>query len=414
MSVSQTTVDTVSALVRRMYRDGQRIKNVGSHQHVLMEKVKVEDDWTGDGNYSWSVETGTNQAVGTSLSVVMSNIDNDKFGRFSFTSPAEIYGAAKIQGKALKMVRGKGLAVADIGKLVTKVHDNTIKTMKNRMALQIYGSGTGRIGRRASISSNTITLETLDDAKNFQEGQWLVFDDADGGGSVKAGQCQVENVNFEEGKITVDNIAAITGHADNDYIFNAANDYDACPKGLEAWFPTTAPAVGGATFLGVDRSRDTIRYAGHRYDGSGGSIREAVGRLAVNMSRLQGNMGERQGFMNPIRWEDLKNDLGAQEVRDPGGEGAFGYDAIVQSSPLGKIRWYPDPDCPADRGYILDVDTLFIKAAGKLPEVYADDGQEAVRDLATPSDAVITWYRGFWQFGCLSPERNGVVLLPTS
>ncbi len=413
MAVNATTVTTAAALVRRLYRDGQRIENIGNHQHPLKEKIKVEDDWKGDGNYSWTVETGRNQAVGASLSVVMSNIDNDKSHRFTFTTPVEMYGAAKIAGKALAMVSGKGLAVADFGRLVTRVNDNTIKTMKDRMAQQIYGSGSGSIGRRASISSDTITLHNIDDAKNFQEGQYIVFDDADGGGTVKAGQCMVENVDYDAGKITVDDITNITGPANDDYIFNAALDYDGVIKGLAAWFPFTAPAVGGSSFYGVDRSKDVIRLSGHRVDGSSATIKEAAEELAIKMSRLNGSKGERQGFLNPVQWNNLQKDLESKVERDPGGEGRFGFKFLVQSSALGDIQWYADPDCPTDRGYILDVDTLFTKSVGKLPHVYADDGQEAVRDLATPSDAIITWYRAWWALGCLDPSRNGVMQLAT-
>src|SRR5262249_5068260 len=156
-----------------------------------------------------------------------------------------------LSGEVMAACKSPG-AIADA---TTRSMDQTVLMMKDRLAAFLYSDGGGSIGRRASISTNVITLTNADDAKNFQKGQYIRASTARTGGSVKGGTpCQVVRVTYglTTSTVEVDNAANISGFADNDYLFNDG-DYDAVPRGLEGWLPASDPSSSDS-FLGVNRS----------------------------------------------------------------------------------------------------------------------------------------------------------------
>lgn len=410
MTVSPTNLAAMAHFTKRLYIDKNGVENVANHSHPLWDMIDhstYEDTWVGDGNAGWSVAWGRNQAVGADYTTVSGNVDNNKGDRFNFEERKFAYGFARFTGEAIKATRSDA---GSVEKAVKDGQNETIQTMKDRLALFLYGDGSGVIGRRSSLSSNTITLETADDAKNFQKGQWLAFSATQTGGSVKAGQCQVTRVLYGRttSTVTVDDISQISGHANDDYIYNSS-DYDAVPQGLEAWIPVDDPSSSD-DFNGVNRSSDNLRLAGHRLDGTGyGSVKEVAQDLGVLMGRLSASRGEKAGFLHPIKWGELEKDLGTKAVRDPSNKATFGYRFIEQSSTCGDIRWYPDPDCPYNRMRITEPSDIFVLSLGRVPHVMDDDGL-VLRKVAT-ADAWQTEWRFMGQFGVRRPVKHGVAEL---
>ena len=84
---------------------------------------------------------------------------------------------------------------------------------------------------------------------------------------------------------------------------------NAKPSGLAAWIPSVAPTVGD-NFYGVDRSIDSTRLAGVRYNGSAESIEEAL----VDASNLLAREGGKPeiGIMGFASFSALIKALGRQ------------------------------------------------------------------------------------------------------
>lgn len=411
MAVNQTTLAAYQHYTKRLYidRDGAT-ENSANHVHPLWQMIdhSYEDTWEGDGNAGWSVAWGRNQAVGADFTTVQGNIDNNKGDRFNFSARRFCYGFARITGEAIKATRSK---VGSIEQAVKDTMDETVQTMKDRLALFLYGNGSGVIGQRSgALSGNIMTLVNPDDAKNFQKGQWIQSSGTLTGGAVRSGQAQVLKVNYGRVTSTVEFVDAslIVGFLASDFLYNAS-DYDAVPRGLEAWIPTSDPGASDS-FLGVNRSSDNLRLAGHRLDGSGyGSLKEVAQDLGMLIGRIGAGRGQKAGFLNPIRWLDLEKDLGTKATRDPSDKATFGYDFISQQSSCGPIRWYSDPDCPTNRMYILEPKDIFDLTLGRAPHINDDDGQVLVR--VSNADAVEARWRFMGDNGVRKPVKHGVAII---
>lgn len=408
MTVAASDLTAYAHFTKRLYIDKNGSENVANHAHPLWDMVdhSTEDTWEGDGNAGWSVAWGRNQAVGASYATVVDNIDNNKGDRFNFSSRRFCYGFARYTGEVIKATRS---TVGSIEKAVKDTNAQTIQTIKDRLALWLFGDGSGVIGRRSSLNTNTITLATADDAKNFQKGQWIQFSATQTGGSIKAGQTQVVRVLYGRttSTIEVSDISLISGHANDDYIYNAS-DYDAVPRGLAAWIPSSDPT--STTFLGVDRSTDNLRLAGHRLDATGyGSVKEAAQDLATGMGRLAASRGEKAGILHPTKWGELEKQLETKATRDPSNKATFGYRYIEHTSVCGDIRWYPDPDCPYARMYITDPSDIFVLSLGRTPHVMDEDGLTLRK--VSGADTWQTEWRFMGDFGVRNPVKHGVATL---
>jgi hypothetical protein len=277
------------------------------------------------------------------------------------------------------------------------------------LAIALYGTGSGTIGRVTTGSTGTsITLTNAEDVTNFEVGQELVFSTANGGGSVKTGQVSVVGVNRDTGVLTTDAQSAIdggTGTATNDYIFNAG-DYDQKVKGLRAWLPDTAPT--STAFFGVDRTSDVTRLGGIRYDGSALPIEEALISAASRVAREGGKPDH--CFMNYSKFADLEKALGSKvQYVDLKVNAEIGFRGIVINGPRGPIKVIPDQNCPSDRAFMLEMKTWKIYSLGKAPRILDADGMKMLRD--NDADGVKVRVGYYAQLGCNLPGSNANIRL---
>lgn len=216
------------------------------------------------------------------------------------------YSLASISNEVLEA--SKGNANAFIEAATTEI-DGAIHSATRSLAIAMYGTGSGSIGQaNASVTGTSLQLKNADDVTNFEVGQELVFSTADGGGSVKSGSVAVTGINRDTGLLTTEAMTAIdggTGVAANDYVF-IQGDYDAKVKGLRAWLPNSAPT--SSPFFGVDRTADSTRLGGIRFDGSALPIEEALIGAASRAAREGGKPDH--CFMNYSKFADLEKALG--------------------------------------------------------------------------------------------------------
>jgi hypothetical protein len=259
-----------------------------------------------------------------------------------------------------------------------------LANMAKDMRVSLYGATGGAKGVVGSHSTVNFTLANIEDAIHFEVGMLLTADTVNGGGTVHAGQEAITAINRDTGVLTAaqDWSTGITGFAANDFVFEEG-DYDGKLAGLESWIPTSAP--GATTFYGVNRSRDTVRLGGVRYDGTTEPLEEACQNAAGVVQLYSGKITH--FFANPIKWAQFANSISADSanrktvVEGSTSRGAkVGYDAIMVATPVGMVPLLSDPGCP--RGYImgLDMDTWTLPYSGpELIHIVDDDGLEMRR-----------------------------------
>jgi hypothetical protein len=163
--------------------------------------------------------------------------------------------------------------------------DGAVMNLGHDLGRKLFQAGGGALGRVASgFGTPTVTLTNLRDARFFEVGMTVTGGTTDGttNGTKRSGTAQITAINRQAGTITVSGnwTASITGLTTNDYLFrdgdtDANNNGTALNiQGLAAWLPSTAP--GATLFNGVDRSVDTDRLGGIRYDGTNKTLENAI------------------------------------------------------------------------------------------------------------------------------------------
>jgi hypothetical protein len=392
-----TNASTSLGYALKKYYSKKKPEDAATRKRPFLSMIKKSDGWVGDGDFKLPLKYANPQSVSAAFSTAQGIAGTSKGVQWTITEAA-LYGVASVAGSLLLRTREDQYVKAAI-----EASDATLDEMGRRLAIQLYGTGAGAIGRRSSISSDTITLATADDAKNFQVGMQLQASGTLSGGSLRdtGDYFTVTNVDIDAGTVTVDDQSTISGFVDNDYLYPKGG-YDTGLKGLAAWFPLTAPS--STSFFGIDRTIDIARLSGSRLDSTGNTIQENALTLATKIHNIGGSCD--MMLLNPTNWTSLVKDMGAKVVRDEGGEAVGGFSAVRLETACGSVKVYSDPDCPTNRGYMLNSDTLFVKHIGGWPHLISDDNNTSLR--VYNEDSVEWRFRAIGQFCCDSPRDNGV------
>lgn len=398
--MAASTLTSVAFIYKRLYMAGQP-GDLAKRNHPLFGSLRREDGFTGVGTttFYYPIRYGNPQGISGSFANAQ-------------TGAAESRGVQPGAGRRAKFgvitMNGEALAASSNDKgaflrLVTMETDGVLEEMGDSFAFDLYQDGDGRRGRRSSISSNTVTLTVVDDARNFKVGMTVIADDTITGASPRTGNTTVTAVDEDAGTITLNNAASITSFANNDYLFRLG-DPATCMEGLSSHFPLTAPA-SGESWRGIDRSVDPRRLSGVRVDDTATSIEENAGLVAVRISQV-GKKADSL-WLNPIRFWEVCRRLNAKVEYDMGGSKAdYGFEYFMIHSPAGALRAYADPDCPTNRGYVLNRSTLFLKHLWGLPHIIDDDGRPSLREASL--DGIEARARGWVNLICTEPGSNGV------
>ena len=248
------------------------------------------------------------------------------------------------------------------------------------------------------------------DSLNFEVGMVLQLASAKSGGSVRSGTLTVSAVNrgATSSQITLSgNISAgVSAVAQNDYIYQAG-DYDSALTGLEGWLPATAP--GATAFFGQDRTADISRLAGQRYDGSSGSVIEAIIEGAALAAREGGKPDYMfTSFADFVNIEKSMNSQVQREVKQS--DSVSGYRSLEFYAPHGVVKIVPDKDCPGGLAYMLEMKTWSLMSIGSVVQLTELDGNRVLRQSG--DDGVEVRCHSYSQLGCTAPGRNAVVTLP--
>ena len=203
------------------------------------------------------------------------------------------------------------------------------------------------------------------------------------GSSPRTGTTVITSVDPDAGTIGLDT-SAITSYADNDWLFRATTTgtNSHIVEGFQSLFPLTAPS-SGESYRGVDRSVSPHLLSGTRVDDTSAPAEDNAGLCAVKI-RQEHRIPKGFGVvvLNPIKFYELTRRLNAKVTYDGGGVRAVdGFEGVDLATPAGVMRCIADPDCPQNRGFLLDLSpkSLCWKTLKPWVHIVQDDGLKSLR-----------------------------------
>lgn len=281
--------------LKSIYTD-EKIQNMVYQDNPWLAMIPKKENFNGK-NLVIPVIYGNPQGRSATFTDAKSNKTASKIKDFTITRNKD-YSLASIDSETMDASVGNSGAFMEA---VTLELDGAINSASRSLAIALYGSGSGRIGKISAINGLVLTLTQAEDITNFEVDMTLNASTADGGGTLKVASPTVTAVDRNNGLVTV---SSVTNLAVNDFLF-VEGDYDLKIKGLQAWLPAT---VTNTPFFGMDRSVDPSRLAGQKIDGSAKPVEEALIDCASRIAREGGK--PTHVFISYGKYAELEKSLG--------------------------------------------------------------------------------------------------------
>ena len=409
--MASTSIANISNILKTLWPQ-DRVFNEVYPDHPFVMRLPKATNFVGDSLYL-AVRYGDGQGRSVSFLAAQAAASAPKYARFNLTR-SKNYQVYQIDGEAIEAAR------ADEGALVRTLDDEIRGSLNNitkDLAVNLFRGRSGNIGAisaRTAANPGSITLSNIADVTSFEVGMVLVASATlTGANRATPATATITAVNRETGVLTTTTLAG-TDWAVSDFLFASGDNANASGSGNKAlgladWLPTTAP-TSGDSFLGQDRSFDAVRLAGLRMDISSDVPEEGMLRVAMELDR-QGAR-PKDFIVNHTDYQSVLNSLGTKAVTKYEGVGNIGFQTIQLNGPKGPISVYLDQDCPAGRGYCLDMRTWKFYSLGDAPRILDLDGLNMLR-LAS-SDAYEGRIGYYGNLGCTAPGFNATVTMPSS
>jgi hypothetical protein len=402
------TVTELDAVMKELYPDGVPWE-IMQAAHPLL--AMMQQDSNAYGEYivvpvHYDLSPGRSANIATLLGAD-GPIGANKTLKFNVTI-VEDYAASWLDSLTLKKMANDRGAFVEARKFET---DALIKQLGNSAGHALYRSGTGSVAQILSgstITGTTLSLANGKDAKFFGVGDQIQFSATDGGALLDSGDfATITAVNADATSAQLTFAAALTsiaGLTDTSFLIKRGDSNEKI-KGLAAWLPLTAPTAGD-NFYGADRSVRPDRTAGSRLDQPTYPVEDSILELA-DVLKEKGASGTLKAFISPRQFTKMVKRLNAKvQYDDAGGTAKYSFANVEIYTAAGVVRVYADPDCPDNRGYLLNMDTWRMKHLGEMPHIVVDDGIRALR--RSGSDSIEVRVRQYYQPVCYAPGENGV------
>ena len=330
------------------------------------------------------------------------------YGKFLIQRVSD-YATATITGETIKASENNSGALM---RAVSEEIDGALHSLQRSLAISMYRNGGGAIGVIGSLSSsgaltdNVITLATVTDVTNFENNMTLQFAATDGTSGTApsvSNTATIVGIDRINGILTTDvNVTTVNG-AVGRWIF-AEGDFGKKITGLDGWVPATAPTSASPTFFGLDRSVDSTRLGGVRYDGQGGPIEETLIDAISLVSREGGTVD--YVFMNNLDRANLIKALGSKVFynRVESNVAGISFKVIEIEGDKGTIKVISDQNCPKGVAYGLQLDTWLLNSLGEAPQILDLDGNKMLRESSHDAYTIRMGYYG--QVSCDAPGYN--------
>lgn len=392
----------MNAALKELY-DGQSVENLVYKTNPFLAMVKKNKDF--GGKYKpIPIITGASQGRSSLFATAQANQTAVEMESFLLTR-AKDYSIATIDNETLMASATDKMAFLEGSKVLI---DGAIRSATNSLASAIFRSGTGSVGLiNGTVTSGVVILSNPADIVQIEKNMVLQVAATDGG-TPRAAKGYVISVNRSAGTFVVSATAGgaagtPTDWASGDYIL-VDGDSNAKIKGLAAWLPFTAP--GATAFFGVDRSQDTWRLGGGRYDGSAQSIEEAM----IDASSLLAREGGSPDVLvtNFATYSALEKSLGSKVQYVDMKKGEVGFKGLMVNGSAGAINVFADRNCQASFGYLLQMDTWALECLGDAPQIIkSGNNDEMLRVYNADAGEVRVGYYG--QLRTNAPGWNAVI-----
>lgn len=393
----------------KAYYSNQKVENMTYKDYPFYAMLTKKKDFFGK-NYPLPIKIGNPQGRSHTFSKAKANQTSSVYKDFTLTRVKD-YSLATVDNETAEASENdKGAFL----KALTDEIDSAIRSSASSMGSMVYGDGSGVIGQISAgtnVATATLALAIADDIVNFEVGMTLVFAAAKSSGALRnaGSSLTVLAVDRSAGSMTLSAaINTVTGTIAGDYVF-IDGDRNLAISGLSAWLPFTAPTAGD-NFFGVDRSVDSTRLAGVRFDGSALSIEEALVSGLTLCNREGGN--PKVVFMNYTDWSNLELALGSKVqymVTEAFGRADIGFQGIQVKTNKGVANCVADPFCPRGYAYGLTMESWALYSLKEPIRILDLDGNKILR--TSDADAVELRVGGYFQLGCDAPGRNVVIKL---
>ena len=385
---------TFAAALKQHYTD-EKIENMVYKDNPFLAMVAKYEDFGGE-NLKLPVKYGLPMGRSATFGDAVSNKSASQLKAFLLTRKAD-YAIASIANETIEASKGNANAFIEAA---TFEIDGAIEAATRSLAISLYGDGSGQIGVVGSIdttgTNDAITLATIQDVTNFEVGMQLNF------GTATANK-EVLLINRDTGVMEVTTSSGATA---TEAIY-VDGDKDNKLTGLGGWLPSSAPGSTDS-FFGVNRSSDSTRLGGIRFDGSSLPIEEALIGAAARVAREGGKPDV--CFINYNNFADLEKALGSKvSYVDVKVNPEIGFRGILVHGPRGPIKVVPDQNCPNGVAYMLQMDVWKLYSLGKAPKILDSDGLKFLRE--STADAVEARIGYYAQLGCRAPGFNVRVAL---
>lgn len=408
------TLTTFDGLLKERYIDSNKVEQLTYPDNTLLGMLEKRGDtgMVGD-TLPVPILSALPQGVGGVFSTAQTAATASTTNKWNIT-PGSYYGITQIDDKLIKASRSNNGAFLTSKEVEI---DGLYEQMAEMLSIHLWGNGGGTIGRRSSAATNDITLTEVSDSQNFEVGMSVVASSADGSDAadaLRAGTIPtVTAVNRATGVITLSSAAAITGFADNDYLFRAGDfagdTLIVTLKGIQAFVSGTdaPPALWGVT--AATRATDPQRFAGCRVAAteiSGKAYDERILTLLAWMGSVFKAKGSTAGFLNPLDFQVLVTLMMAKGERPLKDDTTnFGYTKINITGPGGTVPIYTDRHCPKGTFFAFRMENLWISSIDDLIHVQNEDGLQMLRrSTSTDYEFRIMSYP---LLACSAPKNQG-------
>lgn len=393
-----------------------RIKNEVYPDHPFLAMVPKRENFKGDSAYI-ALRTGDPQGRSASFSVAQTlsqltgagNAGSSRGARFLLTR-AKDYQIINLETEVILASEGDEGAL--IAALDTEMKSGTNNIGKS-LATALYRGQSGSLSTIGAITATTITLANINDVTSFEVGMRLVASaTATGANRSTPATADITGVDRDTGILTF-GAGTFTGTnwVAADTIFSQGDNANGSGlgnkiSGLADWIPSTTPT--STLFFGVDRSVDATRLGGLRVDGSSLSPEEC---LVLTLSRQAREGGRQSHFMvNHADFRNIELSLGSKVNTTYQTVGSIGFKTLQIQGPKGIVDVMADQDCPAGRGYSLDMSTWKLFTLGACPRILDMDGNQLSRVATADQFEARMVY--FGQLYTDAPGYNATVAMP--
>lgn len=394
-----------NAALKEWY-DDQKVENLAYDDNTTLAMVPKKTDATGK-VIPVPVVYEVNQGRSSTFANAQGNQTPGLLAEFFLTLKPD-YDIATLGNQAMLASQDKKGSFLDFATLFV---DLAIQGASLSAASSLFRAGTGTIGQISSISAGVVTLTNPSDISQFGINQTLQSNSTDGG-SPRAALGYVIARNVQAGTITVSATAlqgaagSPSGWAANDYLL-VQGDNNAKLTGFSGWLPSTAP-TSSDNFFGVNRSVDSRLY-GIYYNGAQQPVEEAIIDHAMLIRREKGR--PKHFVTNDGSYAALLKAMGTRrEFCDWEGDAEISFRGVKINGPTGPIECFPDRNCQAQTGYMIQMPTWCLYSLNAVPHIFRyGDGLEMLR-LAN-ADASEVRVGDYAQIGCRAPGWNGQTAL---